>query len=64
MNPQAPDIYSNQKSFQCFKVFEPTSRVNVLIYFELCNGPLGINTRRTQNSDLPLIWMVSKQYKK
>lgn len=43
MNLQVPDIYSNKKSFPGFKIFEPTFRIKVLIYFERCKGPVGIN---------------------
>lgn len=62
--PWIPDIYSDKKSFPHFKDFEPTSRINVLIYFERRKGPVGINTIETWNGDLSLIWMISKQYKK
>lgn len=64
MNLQVPDIYSNKKSFPGFKIFEPTFRIKVLIYFEQCKGPVGINMIMIWNSELSLIWIVSKRYKK
>lgn len=63
VNPQISDIYSDKKFYAHFRVLEPTSRISILIYFELCKGPVGINMVMTPNSDLCLIQMVSKQYK-
>lgn len=64
VNPQVSDIHSKKKSFPCFKVFEPTSRINVLIYFERWKGPAGIHRIMTWNSDSPPIWMGSKRCRK
>lgn len=50
-------------SFQCFKVFQSTLRINGLISLEVCRVPVSINTVMTENRDFSLVWVISKQHK-